>query len=128
MLQNLPTVEDEKNIFSQCVERFINDIHASLASSSKFESIPGSENMSMRRMSPWFSPKKKDKCHSIKHRQNTMSQNLSERVKENENFKFPSGRCRKPKRKKVINHSGITIQEEREIISQQGEYHYQKIF
>ena len=89
MLQNLPTVEDEKNIFSQCVERFINDIHASLASSSKFESIPGSENMSMRRMSPWFSPKKKDKCHSIKHSQNTMSQNLSERVKENENFNFP---------------------------------------
>ncbi|GLJ34591.1 hypothetical protein SUGI_0695710 [Cryptomeria japonica] len=120
LLQNLPTSEDEKNIFSQCVERFRKDINASLASSSKFRSIPGSENMSIRRISPWFSPTKMHKRHSIHQRRNAISENLNERVEEHETFLFPSTRCRKQKKKKVTNRSGIAIQEERDIIMQQG--------
>ena len=58
-IQNLSTKKEyEKQIFIQHVGRFRNEIHASLASSSNFESIPGSENMSMRRKKPWFSPRK----------------------------------------------------------------------
>ncbi|XP_059075369.1 uncharacterized protein LOC131875306 [Cryptomeria japonica] len=46
LLQNLPTRVDERNIFSECVERFRKDIDASL--SSKFTPNPGSENMPIK--------------------------------------------------------------------------------
>ena len=47
LLQNLPTSDHDKDIFSQSVDRF-RDIHASLASSSKFKSILSLDNMSMK--------------------------------------------------------------------------------
>ncbi|GLJ36743.1 hypothetical protein SUGI_0739890 [Cryptomeria japonica] len=116
LLQNLPTRANERNIFSECVERFRKDIDASL--SSKFTPKPGSENMPIKRMPPWFSPSKMHKRHSIHQRRNVISQDLNKRV-ECENFQFPSIGCRKKKKKKVTNRSGIAIQEESLIIMQQ---------
>ncbi|GLJ25212.1 hypothetical protein SUGI_0482370 [Cryptomeria japonica] len=116
LLQNLPTRANERNIFSECVERFRKDIDASL--SSKFTPNPGSENMPIKRMPPWFSPSKMHKRHSIHQRRNVISQDLNKRV-ECENFQFPSIGCRKKKKKKVTNRSGIAIQEESLIIMQQ---------
>lgn len=124
LLQNLPTSEDEKNKFSQCTERLRKDIDTSFPSSSKFTSILALENMSTRRISPWFSPSKMCKHHSIHQRDNAISEDLNETT-EYGNFQFPSIGCRKKKKKKVINHSSIAIQEERVVIMQQhSEYIY----
>ncbi|XP_057818503.2 uncharacterized protein LOC131031400 isoform X1 [Cryptomeria japonica] len=119
LLHNLPSSADEKLVFIQCVERFRKDLHASLASSSKFTSILGSENMSMRQISPWFSPSKKHKCHSIHERGNINHQVLNERVKEHEGFQFPHTNGGQKKKKKIANHSSIEIQKERAIIMKQ---------
>ena len=127
-IQNLSTREEyEKQIFIQHVGRFRNEIHASLASSSNFESIPSSENMPMKRKAPWFSPSKMHKRRSFHKIKKSMTQNLSERVDEHGNFQFPFIRSKKKKGEKVINHSGIAIQGERVILSQQGEYIYLKV-
>ena len=126
MLKNLPTSDYDKDIFSQSVDKF-REIHSSLASSSKFKPIPSSDNISMRRIRPWFSPSKMKKSRSIHKKRKSLSRNLNSRVEENENFQFPSIGCKKKKKKKkVTNRSNIAIQEERDIIRQQGECIFKK--
>ena len=48
LLQNLPSKVDEKNNLSECIKRFRKDVKTTLNSSSKFQAIPGSENIPTR--------------------------------------------------------------------------------
>ena len=115
-------------MFSQCVGRFKKDMHATFSSSSKLKSIPGSEKLSMRQLKSWFSPSKMCKRHFTHQKLSAKTQNSNVRAKEHETFKFPSVGSRKKKKKKVINRSGLTIQQERDVIKQKGKYIYSKTF
>ena len=120
LFQNLPPGEDVKLIFTKYFERFKKDFHASMSSLSKFTSIPGTENMPMGRIPPWFSPTKLHKKHIALQRRSDIHQESNERVVEQEEFHFHSISHRKKKKKKVLHRSSIAIQEESTTIMEHG--------
>ena len=129
LVQNLPTKAYEKKYLSECIKRFRKTIETLLTSSSKFQAMLGLENILMRWISPWSSPRKMHKHHSTQWRPNTISQNLSEELSIEPFNSYLEDIERKRNLRELIVWVYIAIQKETLIIrKQKGQYIFKFFF